>query len=113
MLALAGRRGKEGESFSREARSYFLPSFGNSSLRDLRAPVDALIAKHGGRYLTKPGCHDVLETDNAVWQPQRVVSVGFPDISALQAWYQSPEYAPLIEIRRQSAKELLITLDGA
>jgi hypothetical protein len=32
--------------------------------------------------------------------------------NALQAWYQSPEYAPLIE-RRQSAKDILITLDGA
>ena len=74
--------------------------------------VGPRIAKHGGRYLTKPGSHDVLEKDNAVWQPQRVVIVEFPDMAALQAWYQSPEYAPLLEVRRQSAKDMLIALDG-
>jgi uncharacterized protein (DUF1330 family) len=75
--------------------------------------VGPLIAKHGGRYITKSGSQVVLEKDNAVWQPERVVIIEFPDMAALQAWYQSPEYAPLIAIRRQSAKDMLITLDGA
>ena len=74
-------------------------------------PAD-LIAEHTRSLLTKPGSHDVLEKDNAVWQPQRVVIVEFPDMAALQARYQSPEYAPLIEVRRQSAKDMLIALDG-
>ena len=84
-----------------------------AKFEEYRVKVGPLIAKHGGRYITKPGSHDVLEKGNAVWQPQRVVIVEFPDMAALQAWYQSPEYAPLIEIRRQSAKDMLITLDGA
>lgn len=84
-----------------------------AKFEEYRVKVGPLIAKHGGRYITKPGSHDVLEKGNAVWQPQRVVIVEFPDLAALQAWYQSPEYAPLIEIRRQSAKDMLITLDGA
>lgn len=55
----------------------------------------------------------VLEKDNAVWQPGRVVIVEFPDMAALNAWYTSPEYKALIVLRRESAKDMLITLDGA
>ena len=84
-----------------------------ATFEEYRVKVGPLIAKHGGRYVTKPGSHVVLEKDNAVWQPQRVVIVEFPDMAALNAWYQSPEYAPLIELRRASAKDMLITLDGA
>lgn len=80
---------------------------------EYRVKVGPMIAKHGGRYLTKAGSHTVLESDNAVWQPSRVVIVEFPDMEALNAWYASPEYAPLIALRRESAKDMLITLDGA
>ena len=80
---------------------------------EYRIEVGPLIAQHGGRYLTKGGSHEVLEKDNAVWQPDRVVIIEFPDMAALNAWYTSPEYQPLIALRRASAKDMLITLDGA
>ena len=80
---------------------------------EYRTKVGPQIAKHGGRYVTKPGSHVVLEKDNAVWQPQRVVIVEFPDMAALKAWYTSPEYQPLIALRQGSAKDMLITLEGA
>ena len=79
---------------------------------EYRVKVGPLIAKHGGRYITKGGSHVVLEKDNAVWQPGRVVIIEFPDMAALNAWYTSPEYKPLIALRRASAKDMLITLDG-
>ena len=34
-----------------------------------RVEVGPLIARHGGRYISKGGSHVVLEKDNAVWQP--------------------------------------------
>lgn len=80
---------------------------------EYRVKVGPMIAKHGGRYITKGGSHTVLEKDNAVWQPGRVVIVEFPDMAALDAWYTSPEYQPLISLRRASATDMLITLDGA
>jgi uncharacterized protein (DUF1330 family) len=80
---------------------------------EYRVKAGALIAKHGGGYITKGGSHVVLEKDNAVWQPGRVVIVEFPDMAALNAWYTSPEYKALIVLRRESAKDMLITLDGA
>jgi uncharacterized protein (DUF1330 family) len=83
-----------------------------TKFEEYRVKVGPLIAKHGGRYVTKPGSHLVLEADNAVWQPQRVVIVEFPDRAALEAWYHSAEYKPLIELRRAAAKDMLIMLDG-
>jgi uncharacterized protein (DUF1330 family) len=75
--------------------------------------VGPIIAKHGGRYISKSGSHVVLEEDHAVWRPERVVIIEFPDMASLNAWYRSPEYQPLIALRRESAKDMLITLEGA
>lgn len=80
---------------------------------EYRIKVGPMIARHGGRYITKAGSQTVLEADNAVWQPERVVIVAFPDMAALQEWYGSDEYAALIPLRQASAKDMLITLDGA
>jgi uncharacterized protein (DUF1330 family) len=41
------------------------------------------------------------------------VIIEFPDMVSLVAWYRSAEYQPLITLRRESAKDMLITLDGA
>jgi uncharacterized protein (DUF1330 family) len=79
---------------------------------EYRLNVGPLIAKHGGRYLTRGGSHLVLEKYNAVWHPDRVVIIEFPDMAALNAWYTSPENKPLVALRRSSAKDMLITLDG-
>jgi len=84
-----------------------------AKFEEYRVKVGPLIAKHGGRYITKGGSHVVLEKNNAVWQPGRVVIVEFPDMAALNAWYNSPEYQPLIALRQASAKDMLITLEGA
>ena len=82
-----------------------------AKFEEYRTKVGPTIAKHGGRYITKG--HVLLEKDNAVWQPGRVVIIEFPDMATLNAWYTSPEYQPLIALRRQSAKDMLITLEGA
>ena len=36
----------------------------------------------------------------------------FPEMAALKAWYDSPEYAPIKRIRENSAKSRLIALEG-
>ena len=68
-----------------------------------------MIERHGGRYLTRAGAHEVLEGD---WRPNRVVIVAFPDMAALKAWYRAPEYQPLIALRRSAATDLLIAVEG-
>ena len=80
---------------------------------EYRTKVGPMIAKHGGRYITKPGSQVILEKENAVWRPERVVIIEFPVMAALNAWYRSPEYQPLIPLRQAAGKDMLITLEGA
>jgi uncharacterized protein (DUF1330 family) len=76
------------------------------------AKVRPMVAKHSGRYLTKGGSHKFPEGGH--WEPESVVIIEFPDMNALNAWYNSPEYKPLIALRKEWAGELamLITLEG-
>ena len=80
---------------------------------EYRTKVGPMIASFGGRYLTKGGSHRVPEGGH--WTPERVVIIEFPTKDALDAWYQSDEYQPLIALRKQCTSELdmLITLEGA
>jgi uncharacterized protein (DUF1330 family) len=68
-----------------------------------------MIERFGGRYLTKAGTHEILEGD---WKPNRVVVIEFPDIASIRNWYQSPEYQPLIALRRSAAIDVMIMLEG-
>jgi uncharacterized protein (DUF1330 family) len=80
---------------------------------EYRQRVAPMMARHGGRYLTRPGSHRLPE--GGAWQPERVVIIEFPDRAALDAWYTSAEYQPLIALRRSctSERDVLILLDGA
>ena len=82
-----------------------------AKFEEYRSKVAPMIARFGGRYLTKGGSHKILE--KGCWQPERVVIIEFPDMAALNAWYESPEYQPLIALRQGAALDMLITLDGA
>jgi uncharacterized protein (DUF1330 family) len=78
-----------------------------------RVEVAPIIAKHGGRYLSKAGSHRLLETDRR--PPDRVALIEFPDMESLNAWYTSPEYQPLIALRHSAVdmeKETLFALEG-
>jgi uncharacterized protein (DUF1330 family) len=80
---------------------------------EYRVKVGPIIARHGGRYISKAGSLKQVEPDNAVWQPERVVIIEFPTKTALDAWYADPDYQPLIALRRQGARDMLLTLEGA
>jgi uncharacterized protein (DUF1330 family) len=76
---------------------------------DYLAKVVPMIERFGGRYLTKPGTHEILEGD---WKPNRVVIVEFPDMASIRAWYGAPEYQPLIAMRQGAATDVMIMLEG-
>lgn len=80
---------------------------------EYRTKVAPMMAMHGGRYLTKAGSHKLPEGGH--WAPQRVVIIEFPDMESLDAWYKSPEYQPLIALRKACTSDLdmLFTLEGA
>jgi uncharacterized protein (DUF1330 family) len=81
-----------------------------AAYEEYKKGVAATIAAYGGRSLARPGgMMEVLEGD---WKPKRVVILEFPSVAQLKAWYRSPEYRPLIEIRNRSAKSSLIMIEG-
>ena len=71
--------------------------------------VPATIAQYGGRYLVRGGAVDPKEGG---WAPKRVVVLEFPSLAQAQAWYASPEYAPLLAIRLKAARARLIFVEG-
>lgn len=74
-----------------------------------RQRVSATIEAHGGRYVVRGGATEVLEGD---WTPKRMVILEFPDMAQLKAWYESPEYSPLIELRQRTAISTLVAVEG-
>lgn len=67
-----------------------------------------IVNKFGGRYLALGGEVKVLEGD---WQPRRTVMIEFPDMAAITAFYDSPEYVELRKIRWKSADSRLVALE--
>ena len=72
--------------------------------------VAPLIAKFGGRFLVRGGKHTVLE---GTWRPHRLVVIEFPTMDALDRWYHSPEYAPVLALRQPAATVQLVAVEGA
>jgi len=76
---------------------------------EYRKGVPATIAAHGGRYLARGGAVQVLEGD---WIPRRAVILEFPSLERARAWYDSPEYRPLREMRARASDSRLVIIDG-
>ncbi len=72
-----------------------------------RAP--ATVERFGGRYVARGGDTYVLEGD---WIPNRAVILEFPDMERLLAWYNSPDYARVREIRQRSANSRIVAVAG-
>jgi uncharacterized protein (DUF1330 family) len=76
---------------------------------EYRLRVPAVIEKYGGRYLLRGGAFEVFEGE---WRPSRLIVLEFPDMDALQRWYQSADYQALLSIRQRAARSNLIAADG-
>ncbi len=74
-----------------------------------REGARATIAAWGGRYLARGGAVEVLEGD---WVPRRTVVVEFPSLAQVRAWYDSPEYRRLREIRQRASTGRMVVVEG-
>ena len=83
--------------------------FNVALFEDYLAKVVPMIERFGGRYLTRVGAHEVLDGD---WHPNRVVIIEFPDMETIRALFHSPEYKPLIALRRSAATDVIIAVEG-
>ena len=66
------------------------------------------IEKHGGRYLTKGGTHEMLEGK----RPSRVVVVEFPSKQAIKDGYNDPGDKPLIPKRHAVTRSTMTAIEG-
>ena len=71
--------------------------------------VPGVIEQYGGRYLVRGGATEAVEGS---WMPARLVVVEFPSMEQLKRFYHSDEYAPLIELRNQSARTDMTFAEG-
>jgi uncharacterized protein (DUF1330 family) len=89
--------------------------YGNIEIHDpalyeeYRAVVPAMIAAHGGRYLVRGGAVEVLEGGG---QALRQVILEFPNMPALKAFYDSPEYTAARAIRQKASTGTLVAIEG-
>ena len=76
---------------------------------DYRSQVPPLVAKYGGKYLSRGGEMEMLEGD---WTPKRLVVLEFPSFERAKEFYNSEEYGPVKAIRLNSTKSKMVLVDG-
>ena len=79
-----------------------------AAFADYLAKTLPFIEKHGGRYLTKAGSHEMLEGK----RPSRVVIVEFPSKQAIKDRYNDPGYKPLIPKRHAVTRSVMIAMEA-
>lgn len=75
-----------------------------------RAQVPATVAKYGGEYLVRGGQQQAMEGADPLG---RTVVLRFPSYDQAVAWYNSPEYVPLRELRQSGSHGNLMIVEGA
>lgn len=93
-------------------RAYVVSRVKLTNLADMRrymAEAPATVAAFGGRYLVRGNAVQALEGS---WEHDRMVVVEFPDRDAALAWYHSPQYRPLRDLRQRSAEAVILLADG-
>ena len=73
--------------------------------------TEALIQKHGGRYMVGGGAAMTVLEGNAPL-PSAIVLLEFPSTEHVKAWYNDPEYAPLIALRQSGSDANLVVVEA-
>jgi uncharacterized protein (DUF1330 family) len=82
-----------------------------NAMSPYREQIEATLAPYGGRYRVASGQR--LEVMEGAWRPSGgLVIIEFPSYAQAQAWYYSPEYAPLLALRQAHVRLDLILAEG-
>ena len=71
-------------------------------VKEYRARNGPLLQKYGGRILARGKPAVILEGEHP--SVDAIVVVEFPSVAQAEAWYNDPEYQPLIELRQTGAE---------
>ena len=77
--------------------------------RQYTAKTPDIIAKYGGRFLTRGGEVVTLEGEEPAG---RIVLIEFPSLERVQEFYASPEYQAAKELRLPASTASFLALDG-
>lgn len=69
----------------------------------------AAIAAYGGKFIVRGG---EVESKEGGWKPSRLVVVEFSSMAQARKFYDSPEYAPALAIRKGASNSRLVLADG-
>lgn len=73
------------------------------------AEAPPTVERFGGRYLVRGGSVNALE---GTWDHDRMVIVEFATKDAALAWYGSPDYRPLRDLRQSAAEAVILLVEG-
>ncbi len=76
---------------------------------DYRKGVAASLEPYGGRFLARGGRAEALEGSYAA---KRVVIIAFPDYDRAKAWWDSPGYRDLRDLRQRASRGDLLVVEG-
>lgn len=79
-------------------------------VRDYVANVTPMVERHGGRYLARTGRIEQVEGERT--PPQVLLVIEWPSKQAADAFYDSEEYRPHREARRQGARNEFLLVAG-
>ena len=82
----------------------------NENYEIYKSKAKPIAEKFGGKYLTRGGEMDVVQSD--LWSPTRLVLVEFPSIEKARAFHSSEDYADVKKIRLENAESTLVILEG-
>ncbi len=74
------------------------------------APANALVAKHGGRYLARTGNHERLEGYGDAIALRIVIE--WPSKAAAEAFMSDPEYLPHLKARTAGSDSHHVLIEG-
>jgi uncharacterized protein (DUF1330 family) len=73
--------------------------------------AESVLALYGGKYRSR-GRHRVTELEGSLGPLRGVTIIEFPNPEQARAWYDSPEYAPLKELRLANLRFDVILVEG-
>ncbi len=76
---------------------------------DYRARVPGVLARYGGKYLARGGNIRAVEGD---WLPSRMTVMEFPSMERFQEFYDAPDYAELLALRKGAAETRMVVIEG-
>lgn len=78
-------------------------------MQEYRERVGATLEQYGGKFLVRGGAFEVWEGH---WQPHRLILLEFESVEQAKRWYNSAEYAAIIDIRHRTANTDFILVQG-